>query len=371
MWESAMNESEATTVWERLMPAPIGGLAVLVLVLVAGLLLREVSDLAVPLLCGGFLALLASPLLERLQRAGVPSSIALALTTLVVLGIVIAGIAIIAVSAGELVAIVPTYGDRLQQLAGSVRTLLGELGIATDRDSLLGAVSPDAIAAQVQGVASSVSSAGAAGVVIGLTMVFALAGTSRLLLRAERLFGPEHAVVAGAIRFGAEARRFLLVRAQLGLFAAVLSFLLLLVLGVPLPALWAALVFAASFIPNIGALIALIPPTILALLDSGIGAAMAVVIGYGVINFLQDNLMQPIALGSELNLSPLVAFAGFITWAWVFGAAGAILAIPLTVALAEILEAFPSTRELAALMRNEESDTEGPALQSAAAPVDP
>jgi AI-2 transport protein TqsA len=351
-----VDETDGGAPLTRLIPAPISGLAILVLVLGAALLLREVSDLAVPLLCGGFLALLAWPLLAALQRARMPSSIALAMTTLVMLSVVIAGFAIIVISVGELVALVPTYDDRLLQLIESLRAGLRQFGIATDLDALLATVAPEEIAAQAQEVASSVSGASATGVVIGLTMVFALAGASGLRARAVQLFGPDHPIVAGASRFGADARRYLLVRAQLGLFAAVLSFLLLLVLRVPLPALWASLAFAASFIPNFGALIALIPPTLLALLDSGVGGAVAVVVGYGVINFLQDNLAQPIALGSQLNMTPLVGFLGFIAWTWVFGAAGAILAIPLTLALAEILEAFPSTQGLSALMRNDASE---------------
>jgi predicted PurR-regulated permease PerM len=365
-----VTDAQGGTAVERLIPAPISGIAVLVLVLVAALLLREVADLAVPLLCGGFLALLASPLLRALERVGLPSPVAVALTTLVVLAIVIAGAAIVVLSLAELVGVVSTYEDRLLQLVESLRAMLSELGVGTDRDTLLSAVSPEELASQVQGVATSVSNAGAAVVVIALTMVFALAGATRVQARAERVLGPDHPVVAGAIRFSNESRRFLLVRAQLGLFAAILSFVLLLVLGLPLPALWASLVFAASFIPNVGALLALIPPTILAFLEGGIGTALVVTVGYGAINFLQDNLMQPIALGSELNLAPLVAFVGFITWTWVFGAAGAILAIPLTVALTQILEAFPTTHELSILMRNEAGEGEESADQPGAAPAD-
>ena len=59
--------------------------------------------------------------------------------------------------------------------------------------------------------------------------------------------------------------------------------MLLLALGVPLPILWAVLVFFASFIPNIGAFIAVIPPTILAFLDGGLGVAVLVIVGYAVI----------------------------------------------------------------------------------------
>lgn len=346
-------------VLERLLPAPISGLALLVLVLGAAVLLREVSDLAVQLLCGGLLALLAWPMLAALRRARVPAGLALGLTTLIMLGFVIGGSAIIALSLGELVTLIPTYEDRLLDGIESLGALLAQLGMTTDGDALLATVSPEQVATVVQAVASSASNAGIAVVVIALTMIFALAGAPALQARAEHLFGGDHPIVAGVTRFGANARRYLLVRAQLGLFAAALSFVFLLVLGLPLPALWAALVFAASFIPNIGTWLALIPPTVVALLDIGVGGAVAVVVGYGVINFVQDNLLQPMAVGTELNMTPLVGFVGVIVWAWILGPAGAILAIPLTLALAEILEASPSTRELSDLMRNETNDGAG------------
>ena len=115
------------------------------------------------------------------------------------------------------------------------------------------------------------------------------------------------------------------------MFAAILSAILLWVLNVPFPLLWAFLVFAASFIPNIGTFIAVVPPTILALLAGGVVPAVAVVVGYTLINFAQDHFLQPVVMGSELNLSPLVVFLSVLAWAWILGAPGALLAVPLTV----------------------------------------
>jgi predicted PurR-regulated permease PerM len=129
-------------------------------------------------------------------------------------------------------------------------------------------------------------------------------------------------------------------------------FVLLLVLGVPLPLLWSMLVFAASFIPNVGTILALVPPTILALLDSGVGAAAAVLVGFTLINFAQDYLLQPRMMGLELNLSALVIFVSIIVWAWILGPAGALLAVPLTVAVVALLEAFPESRPIALLLRD-------------------
>jgi predicted PurR-regulated permease PerM len=202
--------------------------------------------------------------------------------------------------------------------------------------------------------------------VLAFTMIYALAGATSLRERAVAAFGEQHALVLGTERFAIDLRRYLVVRAKLGLFAAVLSFVLLFVLGVPFPVLWAILVFAASFIPNIGTIIAVIPPTILAFLDSGLGAAAMVIVGYALINLAQDQFLQPVAMGSELNLSPLVVFIAVIVWAWILGAPGALLAVPLTVGLVMVLEAFPSSRGLAALLRNKVGPQPGNVDEAAA-----
>jgi predicted PurR-regulated permease PerM len=90
------------------------------------------------------------------------------------------------------------------------------------------------------------------------------------------------------------------------------------------------------------------------------------VAGFTVINFAQDYLLQPKMMGTELNLSPLVIFVSIIAWAWILGPAGALLAVPLTVGLVALLEASPSSRGIATLMRNK-SEAERGIVDSAAA----
>jgi AI-2 transport protein TqsA len=335
----------------RAVPQPIGGLVVVVLVLAAAVLLREVAALVVPLLFGGFLALVALPMVGALARRGARRPVAVGITVAIVLVVLVATMAIVALSIGELVVLIPSYEARLAQLVEATQAWLLELGIQVDLDAIRSLVPPEQIAALIRPLASAVSNAGLAILVVVLTMTYAIVGSGSVRARAERLLGAHHAVLIGFERFGADLRRYVIVRAQLGLFAAVLSFGLLAVLSVPLPALWAFLVFAASFIPNVGVVLAVIPPTILAILDSGVGAGIAVLAGYVVINFVQDNFLQPFMLGTELNLTPLVVFTAVIVWAWILGPAGALLAVPLTVGLVAILEAFPNSRPIAALMR--------------------
>jgi predicted PurR-regulated permease PerM len=336
-----------------LLAGPLVPLAAIVLVLVAALALREVSSIVVPVLFGLFLALVAWPMVGRLERRGVRHSIAVSIATLVVLVVVLVAIGIAALSVAELILQVPKYESRLREQVGLLQEMLADLGLTLDPAALIALIEPSQIVAILRPVASAASSGGLAVFILVVTMIYGLFGAAGLQARARQAFGEGHALIAGIEQFGIDLRRYLVVRAQLGLFAAVLSFLLLLVMGVPFPALWAFLVLAASFVPNIGTFIALIPPTVMAFLAGGLVPALVVVVGYTLINFAQDHFLQPVVMGSELNLSPLVVFISVLVWAWILGAAGALLAVPLTVGLVSVMEAFPGSRSVAALLRHE------------------
>jgi AI-2 transport protein TqsA len=332
--------------------SPLMALATVVLLLIGILALKETADLVVPVMFGLFLALVAAPLVGSIERRGVghPLALTIAVSLLVVVVLAVAGI--IAFSVAELVARIPGYEDRLTTLVEETRAALAQFGIVADPAALPTLASPGTLLSLVRPVASAVSNATLAIFILAATMVFALAGATSLRERAAAAFGPDHAIFEGVQRFGVDLRRYLVVRAQLGLFAAVLVFILLLVLHVPLPALWAFMTFAAAFIPTVGTLVALVPPTILALLEGSVVTAALVVGGYALINVAQDYLLQPRMMGTELNLSPLVVFLSVVVWAWILGASGALLAVPLTVGLVAILDASPSTRAVAALLRD-------------------
>jgi predicted PurR-regulated permease PerM len=327
----------------------LGGLA---LILLAVLALREVASLVIPVIFGLFIALTAWPMIGVLERRGVRHALALAATIVVVLAVALLAACVAALSVGQLVVEIPSYELRLSASLAALRDLLGQFGINADLGAFTSMISPEKIFGLVRPMASAISEAGGGLLVLAFTMVYALAGGASLRARAVAAFGEQDALLVGMERFGIDLRRYLVVRAKLGLFAAVLSFALLYVLGVPFPALWAILVFAASFVPNIGTLIAVIPPTLLAYLDSGLGTAVIVVIGYALINFAQDQFLQPVVMASELNLSPLVVFIAVVVWVWILGPAGALLAVPLTVGLVMVLEAFPSSRRVGSLLRN-------------------
>ena len=102
--------------------------------------------------------------------------------------------------------------------------------------------------------------------------------------------------------------------------------------------------------PTSGSCIALIPPTILAFLDGGIVPALAVVGGYVAINLAFDYVLQPRMLSISLDLSPVVTIVSILVWTVVIGPMGALLAVPLTIAMRAILMPFPGAHWFVAIL---------------------
>ena len=77
-------------------------------------------------------------------------------------------------------------------------------------------------------------------------------------------------------------------------------------------------------------LAAAIPPTILALLESGPVVAAVVFLGVVVINGFVENVVKPKYMGTGLNLSPFMIVFSVIFWGKILGPMGAILGVPMT-----------------------------------------
>ncbi len=114
--------------------------------------------------------------------------------------------------------------------------------------------------------------------------------------------------------------------------------------------IWGALAFLLNFIPNIGSIIAAIPPILQTLVFSGIEDAFILMLGYVAINLLLGNILEPKILGNRLGLSTLIVFLSILFWGWLFGLVGMFLSVPLTIVTKIILEQFEDTKNIAMLL---------------------
>jgi predicted PurR-regulated permease PerM len=154
---------------------------------------------------------------------------------------------------------------------------------------------------------------------------------------------PEIATALSAFSVG--TRKYLVVTTVFGLIVAVIDTGALWALGIPLPILWGLLSFITNYIPNIGFVLGLVPPAILALLQGGPGLMLTVIVLYSVINVIIQSVIQPKFVGDAVGLSVTFTFLSLVFWTWILGPLGAILAIPLTLMTkALLIDIDPSTR---------------------------
>jgi predicted PurR-regulated permease PerM len=268
-----------------------------------------------------------------------------------------------AVAAAELARVLPSYGGQLNVLLGAASDLLATIGVGP---------------AQIQAALDQFDLGSVVGVLQGFLAQFAGLLTNLLLILSVLLFMaidsatfPERMrslgrtrphVVEALMSFAHGTRRFLAVATVFGLTIAVLDVAVLWVLGVPLALLFGLVSFIANFVPNIGFVIALAPPALLALLEGGPRLMLAVIVSFLVINVALQTVLQPRFVGDAVGLSVTVTFVALVFWSFVLGPLGALLAIPLTLlAKALLVDIHPYTRWIDVLIRDDVPTADPPA----------
>jgi AI-2 transport protein TqsA len=131
-------------------------------------------------------------------------------------------------------------------------------------------------------------------------------------------------------------RRFVGLNGMFGAVIALVDLVIMLVLGTDAAVLWAVICFLFAFVP-FGFMLSLIPPFLVTLLEHGVSRALLLFGLFFVVNFIGDNVVKPKLMGGGLGLSPLLIVIALLVWGVVLGPMGALLAIPLTLTVKEIL----------------------------------
>ena len=321
------------------------GLAAAVVVL-AGLFFGR--ELVGPLVLGAVIVIICHPVRGPLERHGWPRWAATS-AVIVVAYVVLIALALLLVFAGvQFAHLVSDYADELRATGRALVDWLNGLGLdAQISDATTAVLEPSTILSFVSSLGGTVI-----GVLTALFFVFAyvifMAADGARYARAEAAFGSSARPVLARFRsFNSGVRRYYVVNASFGLIVAVIDGLALWAIGVPAPVVWAILAFVTNFIPNIGFIIGLIPPMLLALVVGGWPLMLAVIAIYCVVNVVLQVLVQPKFVSDAVSLSLTLSFFSVIFWTFVIGPLGAILSIPLTLLVrALVLEGDPGARWL-------------------------
>ena len=333
----------------------IGGGIVLI---IAGM--KGASNFVNMTLLAYIIVLLTAPIHQWLTKRRVPSFVSAVLIILAIVGLFVVVGWFIGLSLSQLQKDLPEYRAQLEQTAVGIQSWLSNKGLDISQITLPSSIPISSIAQPVISFAAKVVSGFSSGLskvaLILVIVFFALLESSGLPARMLRAFANDNEVIGKLQIMNDSLRKYIGLKAVTGLIMATADTLLLLVVGVEFAALWGLLAFLMNFIPNVGFIIALIPPVILAFLQFGLTEALIVLVGYVIINTVVNTLMVPRIMGQGLNLSAAVIFIALIFWSWVLGGVGIFMAVPLLIMVKVLTAQFDDTRWLAELISGDADD---------------
>lgn len=146
-------------------------------------------------------------------------------------------------------------------------------------------------------------------------------------------------------------QHYVWVKALISVLTGGLVYLFLLHSGVNFSKFWGLMAFVLNFIPYIGSLLAVVLPSMIALIQFGdVSMFLSVLLGLSVIQIAFGGVVEPRLMGRTLNLSPIMIIfslgAGWMIWR----VPGLFLAVPILVMITITLSQFAHTRPLAVLM---------------------
>jgi predicted PurR-regulated permease PerM len=317
-------------------------LAVVIAVLFAGL----ISDLLIPLIFATILAAIFVPLVDRLERMGVPRSLAASLV------VVIALIVVVGVIWMVIVAVIGAGADIVDQVTAGIN----EAGSLVDA-SQAGAertteVLANVVKVLVEGVLRGLGSVTVlvVGMVTGVFILLYLMKDWDLVSgwtsgKTARFFGlpngvGEQILEETTISFRSYAAGLTIVGAM---NAAVVG-LGALLLDVPSAGAIAIVTFVTSYIPFFGAFFAGAFAVVIALGAKGLSIALGILAITLLANNTLQNLLEPIAFGKTLKMHPLVVLLVTTGGTLLFGVLGATLAAPVTAVVLRTITLLRNSR---------------------------
>ena len=307
-------------------------------IVVAGL--RAAAPIVSLFLLAVLLTTSVSPVVLWQLRRGWSKERAILLTVLgVATASVVAG-SLVALSVARLARNLPGYETRLAVVLHSLADSLAARGIDLPDWKAIEALSPSRLVGYASSFLGAVMSAFSDGFLVLLLVLFIIVDGADRRFKYDQGLLPPDSWWGQLYRGGADVRRYVSITAFTGLLGAIANLILLLVLGVDGAVLWAFLSFWLNFIPNVGIILSVIPPALLALVEFGPGRAIVVVVGFLLANAVVEQVLQPRLLGRELELSPLEILVSLLFWGWVLGPIGAVVAVPLTIAVKRLLPAL-------------------------------
>ena len=289
------------------------------------------------------------PLLGRLPAWARRTLILLAFT----IGVVMLFVLVID-NLAEVLAALPRYESNLEALLTRAASLIGiedeptwaNLRAATiDQIDMRALVAPTLLSIQGFGVTLFL-------VVLYASFFMAERGSmARKLVIALGGEEPGQRALSLLARINDRIGGYLFVKTVVNVILGMISYGIMLVLGIEFALFWAVLIAFLNYIPYLGSIVGVIFPVLLSLAQFGtLWMAGLVLVSLTAAQMLVGAWMEPRLMGRAFNLSPFVVLLALAFWSALWGVPGALLAVPMTASLVLVLSEIEATRPIAVML---------------------
>jgi predicted PurR-regulated permease PerM len=292
------------------------------------------------------------PTIRKASRWRVPQPVAAALVLLAFVLLITAGFRLLQEPAANWMERAPLIAAQIRYKMEDLRAPMAEARRAAERMQELANVAgddddgqPREVVLQGPGLLEEVTG-NITEVVLGFGLVCVLlyfllaAGDTFIarLIEAAPNFREQRRAATVIRRIENDVSDYLAIVTAINVALGVVVGVALYVVGMPNAALWGVMACFLNFMPYIGALIGVGVVTVIsAITFDGLVAAAVPPLVYLTCTVLEGQFITPSILGRGLSLNPLFVFLAVVVWSWMWGIAGAFLAVPLLVCLRALL----------------------------------
>jgi predicted PurR-regulated permease PerM len=317
----------------------------LVAVILSVAALKASYPVTMPILFACVIVAALWPLKLWLDR-WLPSWSSYVLTMAALVAILGAFAAAVYLSMGQVLGVLGAQWPEITELYDAAARQASEWGLAADA----GLIDQRRIIGFAETLASSVYGFATYTGFIALLVMLGMPEVARLQekLREELERDARSEVRATVVSISQQVRRYFSTTLATSILTGVASTLWAFATGLDLPLVWGLLNFVLNFIPIVGNIVGIIPPALYAVLQfDGIAMPLLVFAGFAALQIVISNFVYPVLQGRRLSLSPLAIIMAMTFWSWVWGIAGALIAVPITAAVVIVCDHFERSRWIA------------------------
>ena len=323
----------------------------IIVLLLFGVVFYFAKDLIMPILLGLLITLTLTPLVRGLRKIGLPAGISALVVILTVGSVLGVGGYLLADPVSELIESAPSISTRLKEKLSTFKDSVDTIGSVSDQvDSALSSEVEDdsvtEVAIKQPGLISSATSSfmsALTSLAVALLMALFMLGSGDLFYKKLVAVMPALSEKKRALKIVYDVENnvssylftITLINITLGLVIGSALF----AYGMPSAPLWGVIAAVMNFLPFIGALIgaALLACASLGHFD-GLWPSLIPPAIYLFCSTLEGNFLTPLIVGHRLKMNVVAVFLTVAIWGWLWGVAGALMAVPLLVTFKVLCE---------------------------------